>query len=195
MDKIQQSLEEVKQTTGKLKRLCHLEAELYKDSDVFSSQIKKNTNKIQRGQVNKWFDELDRFENEYKEQLTQLKELQTVANKNIEDAVASFEKIQEAYDTAKVSLNQTKVGSLQGLARDKINKKEIGCVGQGDENCIEKVREHFSKTSVRILGEKYLGNGLFGISFLDPLMGESYNSEVSTDCNCKVINVSIHVMR
>ena len=49
----------------------------YIDSDVFSSQIKKNTNKIQRGQVNKWFDELDRFENEYKEQLTQLKELQT----------------------------------------------------------------------------------------------------------------------
>ena len=75
MDKIQQSLEEVKQTTGKLKRLCDLESELYKDSDVFSSQIKKKTNKIQRGQVNKWFDELDRFENEYKEQLTQLKEL------------------------------------------------------------------------------------------------------------------------
>ena len=125
MDKIQQSLEEVKQTTGKLKRLCDLESELYKDSDVFSSQIKKKTNKIQRGQVNKWFDELDRFENEYKEQLTQLKELQTVANKNIEDAVASFEKIQEAYDTAKVSLNQTKVGSLQGLARDKFNKKDI----------------------------------------------------------------------
>jgi hypothetical protein len=47
MNKIQQSLEEVKQTTGKLKKLCDLEARLYKDNDVFSSQIKKNTNKIQ----------------------------------------------------------------------------------------------------------------------------------------------------
>lgn len=91
--------------------------------------------------------------------------------------------------------NENKSKTDQSNVNDKINKKDIGCVGQGDENCIEKVREHFGKTSVRILGEKYLGNGLFGISFLDPLMGESYNSEVSTDCNCVVLNVSIHVMR
>lgn len=73
--------------------------------------------------------------------------------------------------------------------------EEIGCSGFGNEGCINEVREHFGKTSVRILGEQYLGDGIFGISFLDPLMGESYNSRVSTDCNCKVLNVDISVMR
>lgn len=73
--------------------------------------------------------------------------------------------------------------------------EEIGCSGFGNEGCINEVREHFGKTSVRILGEQYLGDGVFGISFLDPLMGESYNSRVTTDCNCKVLNVDISVMR
>jgi hypothetical protein len=91
--------------------------------------------------------------------------------------------------------NENKSTSDQKNSNENIIKKEIGCSGFGNEGCINEVREHFGKTSVRILGEQYLGDGIFGISFLDPLMGEAYNSRVTTDCNCKVLNVNISIMR
>ena len=72
---------------------------------------------------------------------------------------------------------------------------EIGCSGFGDESCIDEVRENFTNTGKQILGEEYLDNGQFGISFLDATRGQAYNSKVSTDCNCKVINVDISIMR
>jgi hypothetical protein len=73
--------------------------------------------------------------------------------------------------------------------------EEIGCVGFGNESCIDRVRENFINSGNIILGEEYLDNGQFGISFLDPSRGQSYNSKVSTDCNCKIINVVVSVMR
>jgi hypothetical protein len=57
----------------------------------------------------------------------------------------------------------------------------------GDEGCISQVRSNFSNTGKTILGEQYLGDGKFGISFLDSqYYGASYNATVSTDCNCNV---------
>jgi len=75
------------------------------------------------------------------------------------------------------------------------NSEKSGCVGFGNESCIDRVRENFTNTGKQILGEEYLDNGQFGISFLDPSRGQTYNSKVSTDCNCKIINVSVQVMR
>ena len=75
------------------------------------------------------------------------------------------------------------------------NSEKSGCVGFGNESCIDRVRENFTNTGKQILGEEYLDNGQFGISFLDPNRGQTYNSKVSTDCNCKIINVSVQVMR
>jgi len=75
------------------------------------------------------------------------------------------------------------------------NGKEIGCSGLGDESCIDKVRENFVSTGKQILGEEFLGNGIFGISFLDASRGQSYNAKVATDCNCKILNVNISLMR
>jgi hypothetical protein len=40
-----------------------------------------------------------------------------------------------------------------------------------------------------------LGDGQFGISFLDASRGESYNAKVSTDCNCKILNLDVEIMR
>jgi hypothetical protein len=75
------------------------------------------------------------------------------------------------------------------------NSKAIqNCVGFGDESCIDKVRDRFNSTGKNILGEQYLGNGQFGISFLDQ-SGGTYNAKVSTDCKCDILNVRISVMR
>jgi hypothetical protein len=57
----------------------------------------------------------------------------------------------------------------------------------GNEGCISQVRSNFTNTGKTILGEQYLGDGKFGISFLDSQhYGASYNATVSTDCNCNV---------
>jgi hypothetical protein len=74
-----------------------------------------------------------------------------------------------------------------------VKNKDQGCVGFGNESCLDKVRERF--TGKNILSEKYLGDGQFGISFLDASRGESYNAKVSTDCNCKILNLDVEIMR
>jgi len=78
-------------------------------------------------------------------------------------------------------------------SQPKVKNKDQGCVGFGNESCIDKVRERF--TGKNILGEQYLGDGQFGISFLDASRGETYNAKVSTDCNCKILNVNVEIMR
>jgi hypothetical protein len=65
----------------------------------------------------------------------------------------------------------------------------------GSESCIQKVRENFQNTGKQILGEQYLGRGKFGITFLDPSRGQAYNADVSTDCNCKVLNVHVSIVQ
>jgi hypothetical protein len=65
----------------------------------------------------------------------------------------------------------------------------------GSERCINKVRVNFANTGKQILGEQYLGNGKFGISFLDVTRGEVYNADVTTDCNCAINNVRVSLVR
>ncbi len=66
----------------------------------------------------------------------------------------------------------------------------------GNESCISKVRENFSNTGKTILGEEYLGNGEFGISFMDSQhLGAAYNATVKTDCNCNVLDVNVSAIR
>ncbi len=74
-------------------------------------------------------------------------------------------------------------------------KKEKKCVGS--KNCITSVRRNFVNTGKQILGEEYLGEGQFGISFMDISKGSSYNtfnSVVTTDCDCNIINVVVNPM-
>jgi len=73
--------------------------------------------------------------------------------------------------------------------------KETKTICEGDESCISKVRDNYTSSGEIILGEEYLGNGIFGISFLDPSKGEDFNSQVKTDCNCTILNVQIEPMR
>ena len=65
----------------------------------------------------------------------------------------------------------------------------------GSENCIQQVRNNFQNSGKQILGEQYLGRGKFEITFLDPSRGEAYNADVSTDCNCKVLNVHVSIVQ
>ena len=57
------------------------------------------------------------------------------------------------------------------------------CAGLGTESCIDKVRTNFENTNKTILGEVYLGNGNFGITYIDRNRPGSYTTKVSTDCN------------
>jgi len=73
------------------------------------------------------------------------------------------------------------------------NSETQSCIG--NEGCISKVRENFSNSGKTILGEQYLGNGKFGISFMDSQHPGAFNSTVYTDCNCAITNVSVSTIR
>jgi hypothetical protein len=65
----------------------------------------------------------------------------------------------------------------------------------GNQGCISKVRENFTNTGKTILGEEYIGNGKFGISFMDSQHPGAFNATVTTDCNCNVLNVNVSTIR
>lgn len=67
------------------------------------------------------------------------------------------------------------------------NENKQSCIG--NENCIDKVRFNFTNSGKQILNETYNGNGVFTITGLDPSKGVTFNSTVTTDCNCELINV------
>jgi hypothetical protein len=73
------------------------------------------------------------------------------------------------------------------------NANSKDCVG--NENCISNVRANFNNSGKTILGEEYLGNGKFGISFMDNQhLGNAYNATVKTDCSCRVLDVNVSVV-
>ena len=88
---------------------------------------------------------------------------------------------------------------LSGNLGLKIHKIEMGnnelqnvtdkCAGFGTESCIDRVRSNFENTNKTILGEVYLGNGNFGITYIDRNRPGSYTTKVSTDCNWTITNV------
>jgi uncharacterized protein (DUF2147 family) len=84
---------------------------------------------------------------------------------------------------------------IESNKKNESNKLKEGCQGFGNEGCISKVRDNFISTGKQILGEEYLGNGQFGISFFDPTRGQTYNSKISTNCNCEILNVDVNIMR
>ncbi len=69
------------------------------------------------------------------------------------------------------------------------NENKQSCIG--NENCIDKVRFYFTNSGKQILNESYNGNGVFTITGLDPSKGVTFNSTVTTDCNCQLIDVKI----
>lgn len=74
--------------------------------------------------------------------------------------------------------------------KQSINIPTMPC-GSGNEKCINRIRNNFSNTSKTILGEEYLGNGKFGITFIDQKKPGSFAAQVTTDCNCGITNISI----
>jgi len=87
----------------------------------------------------------------------------------------------------------TEKKSNSGSGSNSSKSNSTSCIG--NQGCISNVRTNFRSSGKQILGEEYLGNGIFGISFLDPQRGEAYNAKVYTDCNCGIKNVSVSMMR
>ena len=78
----------------------------------------------------------------------------------------------------------------------KNNNSNAGdCTGAGNENCIESVRTSLTNTGKTILGEQYLGNGRFGISFMDNQHPGAYNATIYTDCKCNITNSNVSTIR
>ena len=76
------------------------------------------------------------------------------------------------------------------------NLEAKGCTGVGNQSCIDKVRQNFNNTGKTILGEEYLDNGRFGISFLDAQYpSAAYNARIYTDCNCNITNVDVSTVK
>ena len=69
------------------------------------------------------------------------------------------------------------------------------CTGAGNENCIESVRTSLTNTGKTILGEQYLGNGRFGVSFMDSQHPGAYNATISTDCKCNITSSNVSTIR
>ncbi|MDU0808025.1 hypothetical protein [Aquirufa regiilacus] len=85
--------------------------------------------------------------------------------------------------------------NLHKISDTKSNEQEPPCTGLGTDVCIDKVRLNFENTGKTILGEEYLGNGNFGISFIDRNKPGSYSARVSTDCECGITNVQVSNLR
>lgn len=71
------------------------------------------------------------------------------------------------------------------------NNSSTDCNGPGNEQCIDNVRVRYTNTGKTILGEKYLGNGIFGISFMDNQNPGAFTATIKTDCNCNIINAQV----
>ena len=123
MSQLQKSLEDVNTSTEQLKNKCEQIAEAYEKDFVL--KIKNQTARSQRISVDNLYQQIEEFENVYRDELNNLKETQSIASKNFEDAIASYTRIGDEYDKLNFLLNDIKIGSLKGLARDKINIKDI----------------------------------------------------------------------
>jgi hypothetical protein len=96
------------------------------------------------------------------------------------------------------ALYPKKSGSKSNFSTSESTDSNYGtnnCVGVGNQSCIDKVRQNFTNTGKTILGEQYLGDGRFGISFMDRQYPGAYNATVSTDCNCNVTNSNVTTIR
>lgn len=98
------------------------------------------------------------------------------------------------FSTGKNELNEDdSVAEIPAVDKPRMDplpaKKE--CSGPGNEGCITKVRRIFAQTGKNILAEKYLGEGKFGIAFMDSQHPGAYDAIVSTDCNCEIVDESI----
>lgn len=83
---------------------------------------------------------------------------------------------------------------IGGFSKNK-NSIASDCTGAGNENCIESVRTSLTNTGKTILGEQYLGNGRFGVSFMDSQHPGAYNATISTDCKCNITNSNVSTIR
>ncbi len=75
------------------------------------------------------------------------------------------------------------------------NSGESECTGPGNGNCINNVRKRFNDVGQTIIGEVHKGNGEFEITFMDRNRPGAYISNISTNCDCVITNVSVSTIR
>ena len=69
-------------------------------------------------------------------------------------------------------------------------EENINCIG--NENCLNEVRIILKNTyKATLQDEKYLGDGMFHVVFVDLEHQKVFNSTIYTDCNCEIIDVDL----
>lgn len=96
---------------------------------------------------------------------------------------------------AAIRLVSDQAPKIKNIIIIKNNIAKIPCSGDGDERCIQSVRDFLNNKGYRILGEEYIDNGIFGISYLDASRGEAYNINIITDCDCNIISTRKSIIR
>lgn len=70
------------------------------------------------------------------------------------------------------------------------SNKSNGCTGNGSKNCISEIRQRFQSTGKEIIGEQYVGDGIFQVQFIEYGRG-TYNAYIRTDCDCEIANINV----
>lgn len=81
------------------------------------------------------------------------------------------------------------------VSSDSNSNSSQECTTTGTRACIDQVRSNFTKSGKTILGEKYLDNGIFGITFMDSKHPGAFTAKVYTDCKCNITNVDVNTIR
>jgi len=72
------------------------------------------------------------------------------------------------------------------------NNTSDTCV-YGDISCIDNIRVVFRNTGKDVLGEQYIGDGLFEIQFIEYGKG-TFNASVLVDCECNISAAELTVL-
>ena len=85
---------------------------------------------------------------------------------------------------ALANLNQTSTSSKSQ------NSNQVGCSGNGNQNCINQIRSQFRGANKDIVSEQYEGDGIFNIQFIEYGAG-AYNAYIRMDCNCEIAHINV----
>lgn len=69
-------------------------------------------------------------------------------------------------------------------------KKTSDTCDYGDRSCIEDIRVKFKNTGKDIVGEQYIGDGIFEIQFIEYGRG-TFNASVIVDCECNISSTKV----
>ncbi len=89
---------------------------------------------------------------------------------------------------------------VRSIIEDQVHKANPSntnqpCVGgYGNESCKYAVKARFNNMNIFSMTMQYLGNGTFRVVFSDLDTGTTNLADITTDCNCNILNVSVRTL-